>query len=149
MHKHSARTILAFAVICLTLVAIPAAASATATISGKVYWSPPFFGLPVPVPDADVTVYTSVQGQKIAKVATLKSDANGDYSATVYAGAGSDYKVDVEPWQAPVKFGFVSPASGERDVHVVDGQVINGAHFSVRGSRIWGVVFNDLNQDGY
>lgn len=119
-------------------VAIPASASAVATLSGQVYYSPPL-GFNVPLEGVDVAIKTQFD----APVKSLKTAADGTWSTTVYGGAGFDYKVYVSN-----KYGHVWPASGEINAHAVDGVVTGNLDFEVRGSAIYGLVFHDLNSNG-
>jgi hypothetical protein len=97
VRKISLRSLLVSALVLVGAVAIPAAASAgTATISGKVYYLPPF-GFPAGVPSADVTIYNAVGG---AKGQEVKTDNAGNWQVTTDASAdasGWDYKIKVEP----------------------------------------------------
>ena len=154
MRKISIRSLLVSALVFVGVVAIPAAASAgTATISGKVYYQPPL-GLYTAVPNADVTIYNAVGGSKVQEV---KTDNAGNWHATAYAGAdasGWDYKIKVEPASSvpadhkPPYYSFISPANGEIDLHVVPGQSSQLNNFSVRGSTVTGIVFNDIDKSG-
>jgi hypothetical protein len=154
MRQISIRPFLVMALVVVGFVAVPAAASAgTATISGKVFYQPPM-GLYAGVPGADVTIYNALGG---SKAGTVKTNAAGDYELTLWAGSdpsGWNYKIKVEPFGAPQDhkppyYGFISPAGGTIDLHVVPGQFASLNNFSVRGSTITGAVYSDLNKDGF
>jgi large repetitive protein len=128
----------ALVVVAGCMVALPASASAVATLSGKVYYSPPL-GFDIPLEGVDVAVKTQFD----APVKSVKTAADGTWSTTVYGGAGFDYHVYVSN-----QWGHIWPLSGKLDAHAVDGVTTGNLDFSVRGSSVYGEVFDDVNQNG-
>jgi hypothetical protein len=136
--RTSLTRLFAMVVVAGCLVVVPASASAVATLSGKVYYSPPI-GFDTALEGVDVAVKTAFD----APIKTVKTAADGTWSTTVYGGAGFDYHVYVSN-----QWGHVWPVSGKLDAHAVDGVVTGNLDFSVRGSTVNGEVFHDLNSNG-
>jgi hypothetical protein len=132
------RTRLIPGLLIVVALAFPAGASALGTMQGTVYYDPPS-GPNVPISGATVTVNTTSD----AFVHSVVTAADGTWSWQAYGGAGFDYHVKVSSL-----FSFVSPASGQRTVHVVDAQVTSGQDYSVVGAKITGGAFNDINGNG-
>jgi Carboxypeptidase regulatory-like domain len=134
------RLLVAALATCAGFLALPAGASALATISGQVYYVPP--GCMICITQGIPNVSVAIKTQFDAPVHTVMTDATGHYTDSLYGGSGFDYHVYVSNLFEPI-----SPATGEKDAHVVDAQTTT-VNFSVRGSTITGNVWHDVDGDG-
>jgi hypothetical protein len=129
---------------CTAALGLPASALAVGTMTGQVFYDPPV-GANVPMPGVQVQLRTTANAP-VGSPAT--TDANGNFSLTAFANGSFTYKVRLFP-NPTVPFSPITPASGEYAAVVPsDGATTTGLNFSVRGSRVTGLVFQDRDGDG-
>ena len=125
-------------------VAALAASASAATITGQVLYDPPGAVSNVPVPGAVVEVRTAANAIVGPAVTT---DANGTYSKAVFDSAqprGKTYKVILTS-----PYSYVTPSDGRHDtVQVFGANTTSNIDFSVRGTTVSGLVFNDIDASG-
>jgi hypothetical protein len=123
---------------------LPASALAVGTMTGQVFYDPPS-GPNVPIAGVQVQLRTTANAAVGSPVTT---NASGNYSLSAFANGSFTYKIRLYP-NPTVPFSPVTPVSGEyTSVIPNDGATTTGLNFSVKGSTVSGLVFQDRDGNG-